>query len=65
VPPGDAAALRAALHRMLTDAALRSRCAEASWAFGQTLPRWEETAGRIAAVLRQAGQTLAYPSQRR
>jgi glycosyltransferase involved in cell wall biosynthesis len=50
-PPGDVKRLRAALHLMLTDAARRTVCAEASWAAGQLQPRWEQTAGCIADVL--------------
>jgi glycosyltransferase involved in cell wall biosynthesis len=50
-PPGDVERLHAALHLMLTDATRRTVCAEASWAAGQLLPRWEQTAGCIADVL--------------
>jgi glycosyltransferase involved in cell wall biosynthesis len=50
-PPGDGKRLRAALHLMLTDASRRTDCAEASWAAGQLLPRWEQAANRIADVL--------------
>jgi glycosyltransferase involved in cell wall biosynthesis len=49
--PGDAAALRAALGEMLTDAATRDRCAEAAWLAGQRLPGWERTAEIVAGVL--------------
>jgi glycosyltransferase involved in cell wall biosynthesis len=52
VPPGDIAALTLALRRVIIDPALRARLAEASWTAGQALPRWSDTAGRIAAVLR-------------
>jgi glycosyltransferase involved in cell wall biosynthesis len=55
VAPGDVTALREALRQMLGDAALRARCAEASWAEGQRLPRWQDTAARIAAVLAAPG----------
>ncbi len=51
VPPGDERALSAAIGRLLDDAALRRRLADASWAAGQTLPRWEDTARRIAGVI--------------
>jgi glycosyltransferase involved in cell wall biosynthesis len=52
VPPGDSAALREAITRVLADAELRARLSEASWAAGQSLPRWDQTADRIATVLR-------------
>ncbi len=50
-PPGDIAALRTALARMLDDPALRAACADAAWTHAQTLPRWHQTAARIKAVL--------------
>jgi glycosyltransferase involved in cell wall biosynthesis len=50
-PPDDPGRLRAALHDMLSDAARRAVCAEASWAAGQLLPRWQQTAPHIAEVL--------------
>ncbi len=56
VPPGDGPALRAALERVVNDRALRERLAEAAWAAGQGLPRWSDTAARIATVLKQAGE---------
>jgi glycosyltransferase involved in cell wall biosynthesis len=51
-PPGDAAALAAALRRAMTDAGLRQRLAAAAWAAGQKLPRWEDTARIVAGVVR-------------
>jgi glycosyltransferase involved in cell wall biosynthesis len=54
VAPGDAAALSAALGRALVELPLRRRLAEASWAAGQTLPGWEETARIIAGVIRES-----------
>ena len=51
VAPGDASALRDALSRLLGDAALRARLAEASWAAGQALPSWDDTARIVADVL--------------
>ena len=54
VPPGDAAALRAALRRLITDGAARAVFAEGSWAAGQALPRWHDTAARVAGVLKSA-----------
>jgi glycosyltransferase involved in cell wall biosynthesis len=54
VPPGDVPSLRDALASMIADPDLRRRCADASWAAGQTLPRWRDTAAKVAAVLRAA-----------
>lgn len=54
VAPGNAEALRGALERALVDQTLRKQLADASWAAGQTLPRWEDTARIIAAVINAA-----------
>lgn len=51
VPPGDVAALREALARMLQDPELRRRLAAAAFEAGTHLPSWDDTAKRIAAVL--------------
>lgn len=53
VPPGDAGALGAALRRLLEDGALRRRMADAAWTAGQGLPRWEDTARRVAGVIKE------------
>jgi glycosyltransferase involved in cell wall biosynthesis len=53
VPPGDVEALSAAIGRLLRDATLRAHMADASWAAGQKLPRWEQTAQIIADVVRR------------
>ena len=52
VPPGDVRALRDALRRMTTDPALRRVFAEKSWTAGQALPRWHDTAARVAEALK-------------
>nr|WP_256515496.1 glycosyltransferase family 4 protein [Alsobacter ponti] len=54
VTPGDAPALAAALRRVLGDAALRRRMAEASRLAGERLPRWDDTARIVADALRLA-----------
>ncbi len=56
VRPGDVAALREALRRMITDPALRRACADRSWAAGQALPRWSDTARAVAATIREAAR---------
>ena len=53
VPPGDAAALAKAIRQVLGDTELRTRMAEAAWIAGLALPRWEDTARTLAAVVRQ------------
>lgn len=51
VPVDDAAAVATALAQLMTDDALRQRLSDAAWAYGQTLPRWDDTAAAIAKVL--------------
>jgi glycosyltransferase involved in cell wall biosynthesis len=51
VPPGDAAALGAALRAWLTDAALRERLRAAARERRATLQGWSETAAVVADVL--------------
>lgn len=55
VPPGNAVELRAAMARALGDDPLRARLAAASWAAGRMLPRWDDTARIVAAVLTRIG----------
>lgn len=55
VPPGDQAALSAAIGRLIDEPGLRARMADASWVAGQSLPRWEDTAARIANVIKGLG----------
>lgn len=54
VPAGEASPLRDALQRAIEDDGLRAHLAEASWAAGQALPRWHDTARIIADVLKGA-----------
>jgi glycosyltransferase involved in cell wall biosynthesis len=56
VPPGDERALAGAVQRTLHDTGLRRRMADASWAAGQKLPRWEETARIIAGVIKEVAR---------
>ncbi|HET6530806.1 MAG TPA: glycosyltransferase family 4 protein [Actinoplanes sp.] len=51
VPPGDPAALAAALERWLTDAGLRQRWRAAARARRATLPGWDQTVRRLREVL--------------
>jgi glycosyltransferase involved in cell wall biosynthesis len=54
VCPGDSNGLRIALRRVLTDAALRARLADAAFAAGGALPRWDDAARRIGEAARAA-----------
>jgi glycosyltransferase involved in cell wall biosynthesis len=54
VPPGEPRALQQALRRIMDDAALRGRLADAAWSAGQSLPRWSHTAATIAKVIEEA-----------
>lgn len=51
VAPGDVGALSHAIQRLLDEPVLRRRLAEASWTAGQSLPRWDDTARRVAGVI--------------
>lgn len=53
VAPGDEAAFADAIDNVLRDAGLRRRMADAAWAAAQSLPRWEDTAAKIAAVIKE------------
>jgi glycosyltransferase involved in cell wall biosynthesis len=52
VPPGDPAALAHAIGRLVDDPALRRNMGDAAWTAGQKLPRWQDTAQRIADAIR-------------
>lgn len=56
VAPGDENALAAALRRVIADPALRRHLADGAWSAGQALPRWSDTAARIATVLREVAR---------
>ena len=53
VPPGDVPALAAALGRLATDAALRTRLRDGAQARGRSLPTWEESATRFFGIVKQ------------
>jgi glycosyltransferase involved in cell wall biosynthesis len=50
VPPGDVAALRAGLMRLIDGTDERRRRADAAWQAAGALPRWRETATIVAEV---------------
>jgi glycosyltransferase involved in cell wall biosynthesis len=52
VAPGDAAALTAALRRVMSDHGLRRSLADAAWTAAGRLPTWDDTAAAVAAALR-------------
>jgi glycosyltransferase involved in cell wall biosynthesis len=56
VAPGDAVAFRGALTTLLADPALRAKLSDASWTAAATLPTWDETTRRIAAVLKRGAE---------
>jgi glycosyltransferase involved in cell wall biosynthesis len=47
-PPGDHVSLGKALRRIVFDRDLRAEMADAAWAAGQKLPRWEDRAAAFA-----------------
>jgi glycosyltransferase involved in cell wall biosynthesis len=53
VPPGDESSLAKALDRVLGDSLLRKQMSDASWASGQKLPSWNDTARIIAGVIKE------------
>ena len=56
VPPGDEAALREALQRLMTDAVLRSRLTAGAAEAASTLPDWDTAVARWAAALDQVSR---------
>ncbi|MFW6034575.1 MAG: glycosyltransferase, partial [bacterium] len=57
VPAGDARALAAAVRDYLTDGSLRAGLRQAAADRRDRLPRWPDTAGRVAEVLAAAART--------
>ncbi len=53
-PPGDVVSFTKGLRRVLFDRGLRAQMADAAWAAGQKLPRWEDRAALFAAELERA-----------
>jgi glycosyltransferase involved in cell wall biosynthesis len=51
VPPGDAAALAAALRRAITDSDLRQRLAGSAFAAARQLPTWSQSGAIFAKAL--------------
>jgi glycosyltransferase involved in cell wall biosynthesis len=47
-PPGDHVSLGKAMRRIVFDRDLRAEMADAAWAAGQKLPRWEDRAAAFA-----------------
>ena len=56
VPPADARVFAEALTRVMGGAQLRQALADASWAAGQKLPRWTDTARIIANVIKDVAR---------
>ncbi len=54
-PPGDTVSFTKALRRVIFDEGLRAEMADAAWAAGQRLPRWEDRATAFLAELERAG----------
>jgi len=54
VQPGDAKALAEKLRWLLANPAEIAKRADAAWAHAAMLPRWKDTAAKIAAVLQEA-----------
>ncbi|MCB5274078.1 Mannosylfructose-phosphate synthase [Arthrobacter sp. SO5] len=58
VPPGDAPALGNAVRSLLTVPQRLADLGERSWAAGRALPPWQDTAGRVADLVRAVARSL-------
>jgi glycosyltransferase involved in cell wall biosynthesis len=58
VSPGDAPAFGAAVARLLDEPQTRCAMSDAAWSAGLMLPTWDDTAKRIAAVLKAVGRRI-------
>ncbi len=58
VPPGDAPALGNAVRLLLTVPQRLADLGERSWAAGRALPPWQDTAGRVADLVRAVARSL-------
>jgi glycosyltransferase involved in cell wall biosynthesis len=54
VPAGDSERLAAALRRLLSNTAEIEKRSDAAWEHARSLPRWRDTASKIAAALEKA-----------
>ena len=61
VGPGNAAALAAALSRLMGDDILHRRLADASWNAGRNLPRWEDCARSITDAIKSVTRAAPRP----
>lgn len=59
IAPGAVDELAAAMRRLLTDDDMRRVLADAAFEHAQNLPRWADTAARVAAALRRVAQQAA------
>jgi glycosyltransferase involved in cell wall biosynthesis len=60
VAPGDAKSLAAKLRWLLTNPAEIKQRADAAWAHAASLPRWQDAARKIAAVLQEVSMQKAH-----
>ncbi len=60
VPPNDVGALRHALQRLILESDLRASLAQAAWQAGQTLPSWDDAAGKIADTIKLVAAGMSH-----